>query len=272
MKGGSAPARITPYEVGIPGRQFATRVFADIRAEAAARSVDPTDPGAFLLLGEAGRAIREIQGEERGGDSVHYLGAFLFHCLHFSGAGEPLFVLEEDVARKLAGVPDPVGVPDLTVWKGDIPTPAGYLQLPRNLFWSDAGAADAPEPLDGVFWTRSVRDTLSLLVALGMRAGRPGFSLVEIPPAPRGVAVTWPHQAVREEGEDFGTTLPGGELGGLYSVTTVGEVQKLMGRIFAYLAASPNALGKEERTPKEVREAGPASLSALAYRRIAGAT
>jgi len=185
MKSESEPARITPYEVGIPGRDFATRVFADIRAEAEARGVDLTDPGAFLLLGEVGRAIRELQGDERGGDSVHYLGAFLFHCLHFGAAGEPLFVLEEDAARHLVGPSRVEG------WGGDLPALAGYLQLPRNLFWSDAGAADAPEPLDGVFWTRSSLDTLSLLVALGMRSGRPGLSLVEIPPAPLEVAGRW---------------------------------------------------------------------------------
>jgi hypothetical protein len=267
MRSDPGLARITPYEVGIPGRDFATRVFAGIRAEAEARGVDPTDPGAFLMLGEVGRAIREIQGDERGGDSVHYLGAFLFHCLHFSEAGEPLFVLEEDAARLL------VGAPQLADWGGDLPAFAGYLQLPRNLFWSDVGAAEAPEPLDGVFWTRSSLDTLSLLVALGMRSGRPGLSLVEIPPTPLDVAGRWPNHAVRELGADFETTLPGGELGGLYSLTTVGEVQKLMGRVFAYLAASPSALAEEERTPKGMRtEPGTASLSALPYRRIAVAS
>ena len=46
------PARITPYEIGLPGREFATRVFADIQGEATSRGVDSTDPGAFLLLGE----------------------------------------------------------------------------------------------------------------------------------------------------------------------------------------------------------------------------
>jgi hypothetical protein len=257
------PARITPYEVGIPGREFATRVFADIRAEAAARSVDPTDPGAFLLLGEVGRAIREIQGDGHGGDSVRYMGAFLFHCLHFSVAGEPLFVLEEEAARHL------VRASELMGWTGDVPAAAGYLQLPRHLFWSEAGAATAPEPLDGVFWTRSSEDTLSLLVALGMREGRPGLSLVEVPPASMEAVRQWPNVAVREGGPDFETTLPGGELGGLYSISTVGEVQKLLGRVFSYLAASPSTLGGEERTPKEARGGvGPVSLSALPYRRI----
>jgi hypothetical protein len=68
---------------------------------------------------------------------------------------------------------------------------------------------------------------------------------------------------------DFETTLPGGELRGLYSITTVGEIQKLVGRVFSYLTSSPGALRKEERTPNEARrEAGSAMLSALAFRRI----
>jgi hypothetical protein len=258
----SGPARITPYELGIPGREFATRVFGQIRAEASARGVDATDPGAFLLLGEVGRAVRELQGDERGGDSVHYLGAFLFHCLHFHAAGEPLFVIEEDVVRLT------VGALDVASW-AEPPAPAGYLQLPRNLFWSHTGAAEASEPLDGVFWTRSSMDTLSLLGALGLRPGRPGLSLVEVPPAPLRVARGWAHQNVRDGSADFETTLPGGELGGLYSITTVGEIQKLMGRVFSYLASSPGALRGEEWTPKEARTgAGSTPLSALVFRRI----
>ncbi len=265
MRADEARARITPYEVGIPGRDFASSRFARIREEATARQVDLTDPGAFVQLGEVGRAIREIQGEERGGDSVQYYGAFLFQAFHFNASGEVFLVLGEEVARHL------VDSSKTESWKGELPGPAGYLQLPRNLFWSDAGAADAPEPLDGIFWTRAAKDTLSLLVALGMRTGRPGLSLVEMPPCQLDGVGAWPAQLAREGGADFETTLPGGDLGRLYSVKTVGEVQKLVGRAFAYLATSSDAMGPEERAPRVEREeapGGPATGSALTFRRI----
>jgi hypothetical protein len=45
-------------------------------------------------------------------------------------------------------------------------------------------------------------------------------------------------------GEDFGTTLPGGELDGLYSLTASGEVLKLAARLFAYERAVPGAVEK----------------------------
>ena len=38
-------ARLTPYEIGIPGRAFADRAFAEIREEAESRGTDLMDPG-----------------------------------------------------------------------------------------------------------------------------------------------------------------------------------------------------------------------------------
>lgn len=43
------------------------------------------------------------------------------------------------------------------------------MQLPRHLFWSRS-QDDAPaEPVDGIFWARSSGETVSLLVAMGVR-------------------------------------------------------------------------------------------------------
>ena len=259
-------ARLTPYEIGIPGREFADRAFGDIRDEAEARGSDLTDPGAFILLGEVGRAIRGIQGEERGGDAIHRLGAFLFQAFHFHAAGERLYLLETDAARDLVERSF-----ESYRWDGELPGDAGYLQFPRHLFWSAPGAPDHAEPLDGVFWAGSSGGTLSLLAALGVRASRPGISLTELPPVALRDAQAWLTKPVRSEEADFSNTLPGGDLGGLYSVGTLGEVLKLVGRSFAYLSRVPEALGPEETGPRPGElEGGSVSArpSFLPFRRI----
>ena len=263
-------ARLTPYEIGIPGRAFADRAFAEIREEAESRGTDLMDPGAFILLGQVGLRIREIQGDERGGDVIHRFGAFLFHAFHFHGAGEPLYLLGESIARELLARSF-----ESSSWSGELPAEAGYLQLPRHLFWSSPGMDDHAEPLDGVFWVRSFGETLSLLVALGVRSDRPGISVTELPPVALSNARTWLTDKVRAEGGDFSTTLPGGELDQLYSIGTLGEVLKLVGRSFAYLSGAPKALGPEEAAPRPQElevAAGSPTPSLLPFRRIGVAT
>lgn len=277
-------ARLTPFELGIPGRGFAEEFFPAIREEAESRDSDLTDPGAFILLGQVGRAIREIQGEERGDEALHRYGAFLFQAFHFHAAGERLFLLETPVARYLVD-----GDPALPDWGGALPSEAGYLQLPRHLFWTapdDSGAGDPAsgdpgpgdpardptpaEPLDGIFWTRSTGGTLSLLIAMGVREDRPGLSLMELPPAPLDDARRWPDLDAREEARDFETTLPGGELDRLYSIVNLAEVLKLVSRLFAYLQGVSGALGEPETAPSvgEVDAEAGVRPSALPFRRI----
>jgi len=283
---------VTPYELGIPGRDFADRVFAAIDEEMESRGVDGTDPGAFFQLGEVGRALREIQGEERGGDAIERFAAFLFHAWHFHRAGEVLLLLGTDAARAAvsgegaAAAPgagadaEPTDAPvaaHTVQWEGTLPADAGYLQLPRHLFWSHPEAEGPAEPIDGFFWVRTAGETLALLVALGVRSDRPGISVVELPPVPVAEATLWVAGGAREGGEDFATTLPGGELDHLYSIVTLGEVLTLAGRVFGTLHAAPEQLGPEERSPRPEelegehgREHGSGGVrpSFLAFRRI----
>ena len=287
-------ARTTPYEIGIPGRDFAEENFAAIRREAEARGVDETDPGAFLLLGEVGRTLKEIQGEERGGEALHQFGAFLFHAYHFHQAGEPLLLVETEALREVlddAGVttPEAGNAPgvgggetgpgeeggddgqadpgDAEGWGGELPAAAGYLQLPRHLVWSHPDPEGPAEDLDGVFWAHSTGGSLSLLAALGIRGDRPGLSVVPLPPVPLTDAPRWPRTPVRQEGEgpDFATTLPGGELDGLYSLVRAGELLKLVARVMAHLHANPAVLGAAERAPH------PRDAAEVATGRMAGA-
>ncbi len=247
-------ARMTPFEVGIPGREFADENFRRIAEEAEAREVDTTDPAAFILLGEVGRTLKEIQGEADegpqgpgGGEALHRFGAFLFQAFHFHQAGELLLLVGTEAVR---GVVE--GRLELGRWEGELPADAGYLQLPRHLVWSHPDPEGPAEDLDGVFWTCSADDTLSLMAALGVRPDRPGLSVVPLPPVPLDDAAHWPRTRVRDEdqGPDFTTTLPGGELDELYSVVAMGELLKLVGRVFAYMNAVPESLGALERSPR----------------------
>ena len=57
-------ARVTPYEMALPGRAFAEERFELIREEADRRGVDIWDPGAFSMLEQSRRAIADIRVED----------------------------------------------------------------------------------------------------------------------------------------------------------------------------------------------------------------
>lgn len=252
-----APARVTPFELGLPDSDFARARFDAFAQEAGRRGMDPADPGAFLLLAQVGRTVHDLQEGEGGGALLHSFGAFLYHAFHFERAGRPLFLVEAPLARFLVE-----GDPAFAGYEGALPAAAGYIQLPRHLFWARPDGDEGPaEPLDGIFWTRAVGEALCLLAVTGIRPGRAGFSVLPVPAVPLGEAVAWMGRSVRETGRDFETVLPGGELERLYSIEAIGELLKLAARVCAHAVTVPEALGSEER----VREEG---ASALAFRRL----
>ncbi|MEX0843041.1 MAG: hypothetical protein WD960_06605 [Gemmatimonadota bacterium] len=236
-------ARITPYEVGIPGREFARERFGAIRDEAEGRGVDASDLEAFVQLGEVGRTLRLLQGEERGGAALRNLSSFLYHAFHFHEAGERLTLVSTELVRHLISSGE-----GGAGWQGKLADQSGYIQLPGRLFWSHPDPSGPAEDLDGIFWATTENDTLHLLIALGLRADRPGISLIPLPGVPLADAPAWGAARIREEGEDFRTTLPGGELDELYSLVAAGEVLKLVARVFGYVWRRPEAL-REPTSP-----------------------
>lgn len=248
-------ARLTPYELAVPGRRFVEERFPEVRDEVEEGGSDSTDPRSFINLGAVGRILQEVRGEQDDPELIQQHGYLIFHAYHFWRAGEPLYLLEPGVARLLVeGEPEEAEAPRP-------PSAAGYLQLPRHLFWSwpDPGDEEAPaEPLDGIFWTTATGGMIWTLAALGVRADRPGLSVFPLPAVPLAEAASWVRARVREEGEDFASTLPGAELDQLYSVETAGEVFKLMGRAFWYVETFPEAVeGPLDPPPAEEAE-GPA--------------
>lgn len=220
-------ARVTPYEMALPGRAFAEERFGLIRGEADRRGADIWDPGAFSMLDETRRAIADIRVEDDNPVLFVQYGVILFHAFHFWSAGEHLYLLGNEAARQVTRAGPPSG-PDDRAFAA--PSRAGYAQLPHYLFWARPEAGGPAEALDGFFWAQSPARRLHLMVASGMRADRPGLGVMPVPEIPAEDASRWAAATVRERGDDFASTLPGGEE--LCSIETLGEVVKLAGRLF----------------------------------------
>ena len=234
-----AYARITPYELAFRDRAAAEELLAQIDEEAAGRRADPHDPHAFVTMGAVGAFIRALEGPGAPSGTVHHLGALVYHGVHFTRAGCPLYLLTTAAARRLVE-DSPDGPPEPA-------TPAGYLQLPQHLFWAESGEA-TPESVDGLFWTVTPTRVLHSLIVTGMRADRPGLDVVPLPEAPLADAETWLDAQVREDGRDFASTLPGSELDALYSFRAAGEALKLLARFFVYVERKPSVLQSMEPT------------------------
>jgi len=269
-----AYARRTPFELAFPDREAADAFVRAVTEEAEARGVDPSDRAAFSMLGSVGAAVHGLQGPDAPGVAIRDYAALLFHAFHFVREGRPVHLVDVHVARYLVEGPAPGGTPEP-------PARAGYVQLPRHLFWVGGEGDEAAEPVDGFFWTLSTDGSIHVLLATGMREGRSGLAVVPLPDAPWAEAGAWMDAHVREVGADFATTLPGGELEGLYSFTAAGEVLKLAARLFAYEGAVPEAVekhapptnGRDHGNPvgAESREPGGSegpTPSSLPYRRI----
>lgn len=296
-------ARRTPYEI-VFAESIGDRLFPPIAEEAEARGLPLLDPDRFLFLSSVGQLLRRIAGEEvapeagygsaddkppapsgagagatgeppgepgeEPGEEMRQHGRLLYHAFHFWRSGKSVFAAEPALARRLVDDVTSVGE-----WELRAPHPAGYLQLPRNLFWAAPAPGLPPEPADGFFWTMAGAQgdddaaSLNVLVALGLRPDRAGFSVV---PA-EGTLDDVPHWAEsqgRPAGEDFESTIPGGELDRLYSLETATEVLKLASRFFWHVSAYPETLGPEERAPDDAEPDDPRLMppSSLAYRRL----
>jgi hypothetical protein len=254
--------RTSPYHLVFGAESVDETLFPPIAEEAAAREHPLDDPDHFLFLTGVGRLLHAIAGDPEqadapedvdvgpgsgggsgpdsgGGDeggrgeTFKQHGRLLYHAFHHWRAGRVEVEIGEDLLRSLLDDPPTVGD-----WALTTPAAAGYLRLPVNLVWAAPAPGLRPEPADGVFWALMGEDAevkaLHLLMALGVRADRPGFSVVSA----SGVTDDEPHWAdldARPGGQDFATTLPGGDLDRLYSIETAGELLRLASLCFHHL-------------------------------------
>jgi hypothetical protein len=242
--------RITPFELAFPDREAAEETFREIEEEVEAREADAGDPDRFVLLAAVGRALRRVRAPGEDPERIRDHGLLLYHAYHAWKAGTPVHLLTTHVVRYLVETAPPEEAEGEVEEASGEETPgtAGYLQLPQHLVWMRPGGEATPESVDGVAWVREP-EHLRLLVTTGIRGDRSGFGVVPLPPAPRAERYRWLHETAREDGEEFESRMPGGELEGLYEVRTAGEVLKLTARALEYLArreASQEGAGTAE--------------------------
>lgn len=269
---GQGRTRPSPYHLVFGAESMDDTLFPPIAAEAEARDTPVHDPDRFVFLSSVGHLLTAIAGppaedaaqappddavagtpvdgmagdpaaagepdDDRSvaGEAFRQHGRLLFHAFHFWREGRHEVALEEGAVRRILD-DDVVGDERALA----PPAPAGYLRLPRNLVWASPAPGLRPEPADGFFWMLDENDAhrpvLHLLLALGVRPDRPGFSVVTA----SGVVESgrhWADMDARPGAADFATTLPGGELDRLYSLETTAELLKLASRCL--LALGPD--------------------------------
>ncbi len=252
--------RRTPTELLFPDAKEAEERLTEIERAAEAAGVDLADPLEMGALPAVAELLAHVRPPGDDPHATHAYAFLLFFALRLWRAGSEPWLIRQDAVRHLVD-------PDLDVseWTGVLPTGAGYLQLPSNLFFVRPEAEGPAEPVDGIYWFVSEADDLWVLLASGVRDGRAGFSAVALDRLPAAHARAWADEVIREDGPDFQSTLPGGHLDRLYSIETAGEALKLLARVHAHLEAHPQALTEPE-SPSPGAERPTASR--FAYRRI----
>jgi hypothetical protein len=233
--------RVTPWDIIFGGPAFDLSAFELIREQVEARPARTTTE--LFMLPAAGTLLRDVLPEDEPGTAhrevVRQVTALLFHAFRYWLHGRRVWELTEATTRALL-------LPQASADGSPVapPAPAGYVQLPRNLLWARVAEDAAPEPVDGFFWSAPADaegagpPRLDLLLALGVRAGRPGVSVVEVSVEAADALQQWADVEARPGGTDFDNMLPGGELQGYHALITRTEVLKLAARCFRRIASS----------------------------------
>ena len=243
-RGKAHRGRRTPYELVFTEGEFESITFPRIAREAEENGVDPSEPERFEFLSVAADVVREVTPDEAPPEAIDQYRLLLFHAFNFWRAGRRLMVVETALARYLVESGTPIGGGEL-----DLPSEALYLQLPANLFWSSISPDTPPEPIDGFFLCRSLRPDhrnelvshLEVLVVLGIHRSRAGFSVIPLR-TELDLAIADSLVGSERTGGDFSNVLPGGEISGLYSILTTGEVLKLIASVLTYARRHPRDL------------------------------
>lgn len=245
--------RMTPYEVAFAETSVESELFPAIVADAESHGTDHRHLEAFGMLPAVSEAVRALVPADAPADALEQYRALLFQGFNFWRHGRETFLLQAAAARYLVEAQ-----PRMQGWELVAPHPSIYVQLPHNLFWGSVSPDETPEPVDGIFLTASPGPAragqpytrLDILLILGLRRDRAGFSVIPFDTeAGPGIAAAWAEDGSRTEGSDFENLLPGGEIEGLYSMVTVGEVLKLLGRILWYVDSFPGDVIEPAASP-----------------------
>lgn len=194
-------------------------------------------PAALAQLPAAGALLRELlpvePGDEAHGIVFAQVSALLFHAFRFWQHGRIVCRFDEAALR-------PLLLPGVEPVSAAPPAEAGYVQLPRNLLWAAADEGDTPEPADGFFWS-ATSSRLDLLLILGLRAGRPGVTVVDVSLEGGYDLAQWAGTKARPDGDDFANVLPGGELQSYHALMNHAELVRLAALCFGRIAAGADA-------------------------------
>jgi hypothetical protein len=136
--------------------------------------------------------------------------------------------------------------------------PSAYVQLPYQKVWGRVDLESPFEPVDGFFVvvdeTAPAPDAglhLRLQLVLGLRAERPGVSLISYRTDLDGRAGAL--RAIRPTRDDsaaFANAIPGGDRKGYRTLATVGELEALALRTLFVLDQEPERLTPHEGSPE----------------------
>jgi hypothetical protein len=234
--------RLTPYEL-ILGHLEPT-IWPAIREEAAARGTDSRRRDRFVLLGHVGAALQDMIPDDVPADAIEEYADLLYQGYQFWDFGRRLYLFDVAVTEGLAAPEMELGN---WVFAGP---PSCYLQLPYQRFWARVASGAPYEPVDGCFVvvdeTEPAPDAgahLRLLLVLGLRADRPGISLVsyctDLDPA---TAAARGRRPWREDAAPFANAIPGGASRGLHTIVTTSELEAFVIRALAYFDQNPERL------------------------------
>ncbi len=236
---------------------LAGHFFPALRDENAQRHGDGADRDAFLLLAHAGAALKQMLPDEAPSAALDQAAELLWQSWRFWDTGARLYVLSDAATARLTEA-------DFAIagWRFAAPA-AAYLQLPYQRVWARVGSDAAYEPMDGCFLcARELpggAHELRLLAVLGLRAERPGVSLImhhatfDDAGAAARAAHPW-----RADAAPFANAIPGGERMGYKTIATVNELEAFALRALHRLEADPRALVRAEG-------GGPAGSTTLAH-------
>jgi hypothetical protein len=222
--------RITPYEVAFGEERYPEQDFPALADESDRRSMSTWRYDHFTQLERVAALLDQVLPENAEPAAVDQYVRILYHCYHFWSAGCPVYAFEAPVLRSLIERP-----PDLREWPFRAPAPSLYVELPKNLFWAQVTESGPPEPVEGMFAAREADRPgaeANILVVLGLRSDRPGFSVADLR--------LDPGQARQlDEPAEFESDIPGAEQAGLYSLQRYSEAATTALRTLWYLDAYP---------------------------------
>jgi len=232
MEREASVGRKSPYELLFGDEGLTENRLSAIRDEARKASVATGRRDQFAHLPSVRELLGDLVPDFAEPISLDRYLQTLHHCFLFWRAGCRHYAVEETAVRSLI-----VDAPDLTDWGPRFALDALYFELPQNLCWAAVVDGEPPEPVEGMFVSLQADEGVraaDILLVLGVRPHRPGFSVAEL-------TVDLDAAADIKEPNAFTSGIPGADLADLYSLQRSGEVVTLLLRLLWYIESYPES-------------------------------